>query len=100
MFPAGFFVLFPSLCTLSVLVSLSGSSCVLPFVFTVQRKQHKYPCPRRDSNPQTQQASGTGIGDAADIMHKYGLKGGGERNPRASRNFLWRIILWLLPSRV
>ena len=48
-------ILLYSLCTSFVLVSLSSLSCILPFVFTYNT-QHKHPCPRRDSNPQTQQA--------------------------------------------
>ena len=30
----------------------------VPFILTVQHTQHKHPCPRRNSNPQSQQASG------------------------------------------
>jgi hypothetical protein len=37
--------------------SLSWLSWFLPFVLTVQHTQHRYPCFRRDSNPQSQQAS-------------------------------------------
>ena len=47
-----------SLCTLSVLVSLSWVSWLFPFVLTAQHTQHKHPCPRRDSKPQPQQAIG------------------------------------------
>ena len=44
-----FFILLFSICALSVLVSWSGLSWLLPFVLTVR---HKHLCPRRDSNPQ------------------------------------------------
>jgi hypothetical protein len=42
-------------CTLYLF--LSWLSYVLPFVFTYNTK-HKQPCPRRDSNPQRQEAMG------------------------------------------
>ena len=51
-----FFVFSFTLCTPSVLVSLSCLSCL--FVFTVQHTQQKHPCLRRVSNPQSQQATG------------------------------------------
>jgi hypothetical protein len=51
----GFFFLF-SLCILSVILLLIVLA--LPFVLAVQHTQHNHPCPRRDSNPQSQQASG------------------------------------------
>jgi hypothetical protein len=46
-----------SICTTSVFVSLPWLSRLLPFVFTVHHTQHKHPRPRRDSNPQSQQAT-------------------------------------------
>jgi hypothetical protein len=51
--PRGLFcVLSLCVCTSSLLVSLSWLSCILPFVFTYNT-QHKYPCPQRDSKPQS-----------------------------------------------
>ena len=49
MSPAGLFL---SVCTLSVLLCPGFA-----FVLTVQQTQHKHPCPRRDSNPQSQKRS-------------------------------------------
>ena len=40
-----FCILFYSVSTSSEVVSLSLLSCILPFLFTVQRTQHKHPCP-------------------------------------------------------
>ena len=45
--------LFCSLYFILVLIVLA-----VPFILTVQHTQHKHPCPRRDSNPQSQQAIG------------------------------------------
>ena len=51
-FSSSLFVLY--LC----LLTCSDFPASLIFVLTVQHTQHKRPCPRRDSNPQSQQASG------------------------------------------
>jgi hypothetical protein len=49
-------ILFYSICTSSVPVSLSSLSYILSF-FCLYNTQHKYPCPWRDSNSQSQQPS-------------------------------------------
>ena len=52
----GIFSLLNSVCTPSVLRSLSRLSYILHVVFTYNA-QHKHPCRRRDSNPQSLQAT-------------------------------------------
>ena len=46
-----FFILFFSLCALSILVSAFWLSYTLRFVFTVQHTQHKHPCPPAGIEP-------------------------------------------------
>jgi hypothetical protein len=53
--PPGFFLYSLVLCLYFILCLHCPPFCLLVFTYNTQ---HKHPCPRRDSNPQSQQASG------------------------------------------
>ena len=56
-----FYIFLFSLCTLSILVSLSWLSWLSPFVLTVQHTRHKRPCPRRDTNSNPSKRAATDL---------------------------------------